>query len=126
MQCRYCAGEWPDESQEFDVIEQLKGITGEFLIYHYPEKFDYVYEWTYWLSSTNPLFEAKQTARFTHHKSGFVVEKHLCFERKQILFRASGVAPQNTRDIEGFTGFFSQVIRDTETAGQTRRIDPTL
>ena len=111
MHCRYCASEEPDRTRYWES----GGIRREMLIFNY---------------NTNPGrcffpsgrgeegFDAAQTIRFTHVKSGFVVDVHNCFEQDELLFKAAGVAPQTTRDIEVFTRFFKQVIREKETRGR--------
>jgi hypothetical protein len=41
MQCRFCAGEEPDEVRPIlSLRKALKGIQAKFLIYHYPKRFN--------------------------------------------------------------------------------------
>jgi hypothetical protein len=79
MRCRYCAGEKPDEVEETSLRTALKGIKGEFLIYHYEEAFDRAYcPSVAAINSKRVLFDekgavidfaAKQCVRYTHTKN---------------------------------------------------------
>lgn len=125
MRCRYCAGEEPDMTEEVESSSRFEGISIETFRFEYPEIFERAYERAYWPSFTNYglgreviCFIATQAARFTHNKSGFVVEVHTCFEQDKTLFKAAGVSPQTTREIKVFTDFFNLVIREEETRGR--------
>ncbi len=121
MKCRYCAGEEPDKIEEFST---WKGIKGEFLIFKYPDKVGRAYQifTGRGIGGGIVVCAAWQTQRLTHIKSGIVIEIHDCFEQDDIFFKATGKAPQTTDEIEIFTDFFKQVIREKEARGRKGKL----
>ena len=128
MRCRYCAGEKPDEVEEISLRTALKGIKGEFLIYHYEEAFDRAYypsgvafdSKRVWFDAKGAVidFAAKQCIRYTHTKNKWRVTVHPCPEKDKTIFHATGGVSSIPGFLKAFTDFFNAVMRDGETRGR--------